>query len=97
MSDDEKPSPIEDVRKGLGLLFRAARTTLEKLPKRDFEDAVTTGVKEVGRAVENVTRTIERDLFGVRRDDSAPPHPTKEQEAGAPPEEPKDGPTGTGG
>ncbi len=66
MSDESKPDPIEDVRKGLGLLFRAARTTIEKLPTKDFEGAVTTGVKEVGRAIENVGRTIERDVFGTK-------------------------------
>ncbi len=83
MTDDDKPSPIEDVRKGLGLLFRAARTTLEKLPTRDLEEVVTTGVREVGRAVENVGRTIERDVFGVKK--GAPP-----ADGAAPPEPPKD-------
>ena len=28
--DKDKPSAVEDVRKGLGLLFRAAKTTFEK-------------------------------------------------------------------
>jgi hypothetical protein len=66
MSDEDKPDPIEDVRKGLGLLFRAARTTLVKLPTKDLEDVVTTGVREVGRAIENVGKTIERDVFGSK-------------------------------
>jgi hypothetical protein len=63
MSDD-KPNPFADVRKGLGLLFRAARTTVEKLPTKDLEEAVVTSAREVGRAIENVGRTIERGVFG---------------------------------
>jgi hypothetical protein len=93
MSDDKKPDPIEDVRKGLGLLFRAARTTIEKLPTRDFEEAVTTGVREVGRAVENVGRTIERDVFGVKNAtppaDAAPPRADAAKEDVEKPEDPK--------
>ena len=64
MSDNDKPNALEDVRKGLGLLFRAAKTTVEKLPTKDVEDAVITTAREVGRAVENVGRTLEREVFG---------------------------------
>jgi hypothetical protein len=67
MSDD-KPNPFEDVRKGLGLLFRAARTTVEKLPTKDLEEVVVTSAREVGRAIENVGKTIEREVFG-RKDE----------------------------
>jgi hypothetical protein len=70
MSDD-KPSPFDDVRKGLGLLFRAARTTVEKLPTKDLEEVVVTSAREVGRAIENVGKTIEREVFGKR--DEPPP------------------------
>jgi hypothetical protein len=65
MSDD-KPNPFDDVRKGLGLLFRAAKTTVEKLPRKDLEEVVVTSAREVGRALENVGRTIEREVFGKR-------------------------------
>lgn len=64
---DEKPNPpnpLTDVVKGLGLLFRAAKTTVEKLPTKDFEEAVVTSAKEVGRALENVGRTLEREVLG---------------------------------
>jgi len=64
MADNDKPNALEDVRKGLGLLFRAAKTTVEKLPTKDVEDAVLTTAREVGRAVESVGRTIEREVFG---------------------------------
>jgi hypothetical protein len=65
MSDD-KPSPFEDLRKGLGLLFRAAKTTVERLPKTDLEEAVVTSAREVGRAIENVGKAIEREVFGKK-------------------------------
>ncbi len=63
MSDD-KPNPLDDVRKGLGLLYRAAKTTVEKLPTKDVEEAMVTTAREVGRAIENVGKTIEREVFG---------------------------------
>jgi hypothetical protein len=72
MSED-KPTPLEDVRKGLGLLFRAARaavgkleTRVEKLETRGVEDVVVTSAREVGRAIENVASAIEREVFGKK-------------------------------
>jgi hypothetical protein len=64
MSDEKPPNPLSDVVKGLGLLLRAAKTTVEKLPTKDFEQAVVTSAKEVGRALENVGRTLEREVLG---------------------------------
>ena len=74
MPDEEKPNPLEDIRKGLGLLFRAAKTTIEKIPTKDLEDVVVTTAREVGRAVENVGKTIEREVVRVK-DDLKPPTP----------------------
>jgi hypothetical protein len=65
---DEKPSALDDVRKGLGLLFRAAKTTVEKLPTKDLEEVVVTSAREVGRAIESVGKTIEREVFGKKGD-----------------------------
>ena len=65
MSDD-RPNPLTDVRKGLGLLFRAARTAVSRLPKGDLEEAVVTSAREVGRAIENVATTLEREVLGKR-------------------------------
>jgi hypothetical protein len=65
MSDD-KPNPFDDLRKGLGLLFRAAKTTIEKLPKTDLEEVVVTSAREVGRAIESVGKAIEREVFGKK-------------------------------
>ncbi len=84
MSDEkpDKPDPIEDVRKGLGLLFRAAKGALDQLPTRKVEDAVLTGAREVGRAIENVTGVIDKQFF--KRDAGA-------ESPGAPPSEGKEG------
>jgi hypothetical protein len=70
---DEKPTPLQDVRKGLGLLFRAARTAVEKWPAGGVESVVTTSAREVGRALENVASTIEREVFGKRGRPAEPP------------------------
>lgn len=59
---DDSPDPLTDLRKGLGLLFRAARTAAKNLPTKDFEEVVTTSAREVGRAIENVAATIEREI-----------------------------------
>lgn len=69
--EDPKPNPIEDLRKGLGLLFRAAKTTLEQLPTEKLEEAVMSSAKEVGRALENVTQQVEKQIF--RKPGSTPP------------------------
>lgn len=73
MSDDKTPDPLSDVAKGLGLLFRAARTAARKIPTKDLEEVVLTSAREVGRAIENVAATIERGVSGrVKGDRSAP-------------------------
>jgi hypothetical protein len=66
VTNDDKPTPLQDVRKGLGLLFRAAKAAVEKLPKGGVEEVVVTSAREVGRAIENVASAIEREVFGQR-------------------------------
>ena len=63
---DDKPDPLSDTLKGLGLLFRAARTMAKKIPTKDLEEAVATSAREVGRAIENVATTIERNVRGKK-------------------------------
>lgn len=89
MPDDEKPNPIEDIRKGLGLLFRAAKTTVEKIPTKDLEDVVVTTAREVGRAVENVGKTIEREVIRVKDDLKPPPSKANDGQTVDAPAEPK--------
>ncbi len=82
MSDDKAPNPLTDLRKGLGLLFRAAKTTARKLPTtnlgREFEQAVVTSAREVGRAIENVATTIEREVRGRTGMPGPPPSKGKD-------------------
>jgi hypothetical protein len=70
---DERPNPLVDVAKGLGLLFRAARTVVGKIPTNGLEDAVVTSAKEVGRALENVATTLEREVWGKKSPPSETP------------------------
>ena len=64
-SDDDRPSAFTDVRRGLGLLFRAARTTAKKLPKGNLEELAVTSAREVGRAFENVASTVAGGVVGA--------------------------------
>jgi hypothetical protein len=92
MSDDKAPNPLTDVRKGLGLLFRAARTTARKLPTtnlgKEFEHAVVTSAREVGRAIENVATTIEREVRGRTGTSGPTPGDGKDRQPG--PRDPQD-------
>src|SRR5579883_3392571 len=97
MPDDDKPNPLEDVRKGLGLLFRAAKTSIEKLPTKDLEEVVVTSAREVGRALENVGKTIEREVLGKKDEpktrvstDEAPKAEDEKKDAADEPKPPPD-------
>ena len=86
MSDDaKKPDPVDDLKKGIGLLFRAAKTAVDQLPTGKLEKVVVSGVKEVGRAIENVTDQIDRQVFGGK---GTVPHP-EDQKPEEPPAEAK--------
>ncbi len=67
---DDKHDPVSDVIRGLGLLLRAAKTTVEKVPTKGLEDAVLETAREVGRAIENVADTLEREVFRRPRGDA---------------------------
>jgi len=88
--DDKKPDPIEDVRKGLGLLFRAAKGAVEKIPTKDVEQLVVTSAREVGRALENVAKSVEREVSRVK--DDLKPHGSAKppSDAEAKPDDKKD-------
>jgi hypothetical protein len=88
MSDD-RPNPLTDVLKGLGLLLRAAKTTVERLPTKDLEEVVLTSAREVGRAIENVATTVEREVFGRKDAPKADGRKTPEAEPTASDEKPK--------
>lgn len=86
MSDD-KPKPFDDLKQGLGLLFRAAKgaveTVAEKVPTEKIEEAATDAVKEVGRALETVGTEIEKAIGTVTG--SAPPAAQPPAAAAPPP------------
>lgn len=71
MSDAKKPEPLDDVKEGLGLLFRAAKTAVSQIPTDKIESAVTEGARDFGKALETVGETIEREVFGKKK--SSPP------------------------
>jgi hypothetical protein len=78
----DKPDPVDDLKRGLGLLFRAAKTVVDKLPSDRFEEMVVTGVREVGRAIENVTDQIDRQVFGGKGTIPRPPPNPPSDETG---------------
>jgi hypothetical protein len=59
MSDDN-PKPLDDLKQGLGLLFRAAKGAVDSLPKGKIEDVVKDGAKEVGKAFESLGSEIDK-------------------------------------
>ncbi len=68
MSDDpKKPDPIEDLRNGLGLLFRAAKTAVDQIPTDKIEQAVKDGAREVTKALETVGDTIDEKVLGHKK------------------------------
>ena len=82
MSDD-KPKPVDDLKQGLNLLFRAARGAVEKIPTDKIEGALKDGAKEVGKAFESVANEVDK-VFHTGT--GAPPPPeakTAEHEADA--------------
>lgn len=95
MSDD-KPKPVDDLKEGLGLLFRAAKGAVERLPTDKLEDVAKDAAKEVGRAFESLGNEIEKvvgKVAGSSPSAHAPPPtghapPPAEAKADQPPVEP---------
>jgi hypothetical protein len=57
---DENEDPLADLKKGIGLLFRAAKSAAHKIPKDKIEDAFKSSVEELQKAVEKLpTEKIE--------------------------------------
>ena len=88
MTDEKKPDPLEDLQKGIGLLFRAARSAVDQLPTKGVEEVVKTGVREVGRALGNVTERIAENVRPGKKPDSTPPPAPKAPTEEKKPEEP---------
>jgi hypothetical protein len=91
MSDDPKDPPStpgQDVMKAFGLLYRAAKTAVDQLPTKKVEEAVTMGAKEVGRAIENVASTLEKEIFRGGGKPAADPEKEKQDKPADDPETP---------
>jgi len=72
MSDD-KPKPVDDLKQGLNLLFRAAKGAIDKLPTDKIEAAVKDGAKEVGKAFETVAHEVDNVYTKATGGGSSPP------------------------
>jgi len=83
MSDD-KPKPVDDLKQGLNLLFRAAKGAVDKIPTDKIEGAVKDGAKEVGKAFESVASELDKAFTNVTgRPASSPPPTPQAPEAAA--------------
>ena len=72
---DEKPKtdPVDDLKQGLGLLFRAAKGAVEKLPTDKVEDVAKDAAKEVARAFETIGQEVEKVISPAGKKGSQPP------------------------
>lgn len=88
---DEKPKPVDDLKQGLNLLFRAAKGAVEKLPTDKIEGAVKDGAKEVGKAFESVANELDKAFTHVahRAGGTQPPEPQPQPEPGSNPHPPE--------
>ncbi len=87
MSDD-KPNPVDDLKQGLGLLFRAAKGAVEKLPTDKVEDVAKDAAKEVARAFESLGHEVEKVIHPNKKaSHPPPPEASAEPQPPAPPPE----------
>jgi hypothetical protein len=87
MSDDKPANPLEDLKQGLGLIFKAAKGAVEKIPTEKVEGVAKDAAKEINRAFETVGNEIDK-AFGHKP--TPPPAEAKKAEEEAPkPEEPQ--------
>jgi len=76
---DEKPKsdPVDDLKQGLGLLFRAAKGAVEKLPTDKVEDVAKDAAKEVARAFETIGHEVEKVISPNASKKASQPAPTE--------------------
>lgn len=82
MSDESK-KPLEDLKESLGLIFKAAKGAVEKLPTDKVEHVAKDAVKEVGKAFESIG--AEADKMWKSATGTKPPEAKKEEPPAAPP------------
>ena len=86
---DEKPKsdPVDDLKQGLGLLYRAAKGAVEKLPTDKVEDVAKDAAKEVARAFETIGQEVEK-VITPNKKSSQPPAANANANANANPSAP---------
>src|SRR5690349_17005943 len=70
---DDKSKPVDDLKQGLGLLFRAAKGAVEALPTDKLEDVAKDAAKEVARAFESIGTEVEKVVGRVTGSQPPPP------------------------
>ncbi len=80
MAKGEK-DPVEELKKGVDLLFKAAKHAVEELPTEPIESLVKTSVKEVGRAMNNVKDTVLHEVAEWQERHKSEPAPPPEAPA----------------
>lgn len=88
MSDD-KPKPVDDLKEGLGLIFRAAKGAVDSLPTDKVENAAKDAAKEIGRAFESLGNEVDKLIHPEKAGTQPPPAAN----AAPAPEPPKEGVT----
>jgi hypothetical protein len=82
MAKGEK-DPVEELKKGVDFLFKAAKHAVEELPTEPIESLVKTSVKEVGRAMNNVKDTVLHEVAEWQERHKSEPAPPPEAPAEA--------------
>ena len=89
MSDERKPS--EDLKEGLGLIFRAARTAAKRVDVASIDKGLDKAVTQVTRVVSSVGRVVSDELNRMAasppawaRGKAKPQEPPKEDEGEGP-------------
>ena len=85
MSDEKKP--LDDLKEGLGLLYRAAKGAAAKIPTEKIETTAKGAVKEVGKAVESLGSEVDKlwsSAAGLDKDAKAHAAPPAQPPAARP-------------
>jgi hypothetical protein len=85
MSDDKKqpPRPLDDLKEGLGLLFRAAKGAVEQFPTEKVEETAKEAAKQVGKTFEVIGNEMDKAFTKATgsepppKADAAPPAEAK--------------------
>jgi hypothetical protein len=74
---------VDDLKQGLGLLFRAAKVAVEKIPTDKVEDVAKDAAKEVARAFETIGHEVEKVISPNKKSSAPPPPEAKTDASGA--------------